>query len=109
MLFSTRINLSNHLSTEEHASSSITHASALKFGRGPMFVKHHLVGSLEVPEHYCKRRSSYCDQEDDEDKTDLEGSQPIIIIIIWLLNYIYIITVKHFSQLYCTYTSLLAY
>ena len=42
-------------------------------------MKHRLIGSLEVPEHYCKRRSSYCDQDEDEDKIDLEGIATVLL------------------------------
>ena len=31
------------------------------------------VWSSEVPEKFYLKRTSYCDQEDDEDRTDMEG------------------------------------
>ena len=70
MLFSTRINLSStYPLLESQAGGSASFSPMLS----PSPRNHHLVGSLDVPEHYCKRRSSYCNQEDDEDKTDLES------------------------------------
>ena len=78
MLFSARINLYNEEPVSDRTSQhplpgSVT--SSTEAGRGQI-KQSHLIGSLEVPEHYCKRRNSYCDQEEDEDKTDLEGNLP---------------------------------
>ena len=76
MLFSTRINLSQEPPVSEHSTTNRLVRNATRsseFGSSPL--KHQLVGSLEVPEHFCNRRSSYCDQDEDEDKTDLEGKQ----------------------------------
>ena len=69
-MFSTIINLSDELqipSPFPGRSTSLVRGA----GSGPM--KHRMIGSLEVPDRYCKRRGSYCNQEEDEDKTDLEG------------------------------------
>ena len=44
-------------------------------------MKHHVVGSLDVPEPYCRRRTSYCNQDEDEDKVDLEGKAlPVLLL-----------------------------
>ena len=74
MLFSTRINLGHKPAVSKQASSVLVSNHTRRFpdaGSNPF--QHQVVGSLEVPEHFCNRRSSYCDQDDDEDKTDLEG------------------------------------
>ena len=71
LLFSTQINLPAELEFQQDP--SLGKDSGCKAGTGPGPMRHHLVGSLEVPEHFCKRRSSYCNQDEDEDKTDLEG------------------------------------
>ena len=75
LLFSTQINLPTEPKIQQDDDSSLSNDNSCKASRtGPGPMKHHLVGSLEVPEHYCNRRSSYCDQDEDEDKTDLEGT-----------------------------------
>lgn len=82
LLFSTQINLPTKPKVQQD-NSSLGNDSSSKASRtaGPGPMKHHLVGSLEVPEHYCNRRSSYCDQDEDEDKTDLEGTDDIIVML----------------------------
>ena len=78
LLFSTQINLPAQ-SERVQQNHSPGNDNCSKVGAVPGPMQHHLVGSLEVPEHYCRRRTSYCDQEEDEDKTDLEG---IIVVIL---------------------------
>ena len=73
LLFSTQINLPAEPEFQQDPSLGKDSYSGCKASTGPGPMKHHIVGSLEVPEHYCKRRSSYCNQDEDEDKTDLEG------------------------------------
>lgn len=76
LLFSTRISLPTEPEFKQEDSSPGNDSSckpAISCSAVPGPMKHHLVGSLEVPEHFCKRRTSYCDQDEDEDKTDLEG------------------------------------
>ena len=72
LLFSTQINLPTEPGFQQDSSSPDKDSGCVA-STGPRPMKHHLVGSLEVPEHYCKRRTSYCNQDEDEDKTDLDG------------------------------------